>query len=391
MKIALIHDYLTQKGGAERVFELLCRYFPDADIYTSLYNPKTTIDVGDRPVNTTKLQAIPGSSKYFRLLAPFYFSAFEAFDLQSYDLIISSTTSFAKAVIKRPDAYHICFCHNITRFLWDTDTYINQYRKYKAVLPVINPIFNWLRHVDLKHAQKPDLYIANSSVVAKRIRQTYSQPAMTINYPIDTSQFQFSNQKDDFFLVSCRLLGYKRVDVVVEAFNWLGWPLLITGDGPERKKLEERALPNISFIGHVSDSERKHLMARAKAVIVTALEDYGLVPIEANVSGTPVIAYGAGGVLDTQVPGKTGLFFDRQSPEALHQALFDFSNIEWDYEQVRNHALNNFTEVVFFHKINEIISTISKKNTLIFDQNIGISKQTWNKKDIAKNRKAEVC
>ncbi|NET08661.1 MAG: glycosyltransferase family 4 protein [Symploca sp. SIO2B6] len=391
MKIALIHDYLTQKGGAERVFELLCQHFPNADIYTSLYNPQTTIDVGDRLVNTTKLQSIPGSSKYFRLLAPFYFSAFEALDLQSYDLIISSTTSFAKAVIKRPDAYHICFCHNITRFLWDTDTYINQYRKYKAVLPVINPIFNWLRHVDLKHAQKPDLYIANSSVVAKRIRQTYNQPAMTINYPIDTSQFQFSDQKDDFFLVSCRLLGYKRVDIVVEAFNWLGWPLLITGDGPERKKLEARALPNISFIGHVSDSERKHLMSRAKAVIVTALEDYGLVPIEANVSGTPVISYGAGGVLDTQVPGKTGLFFDRQSPESLHQALFDFSKINWDYEQVRNHALNNFTEAVFFHKINKIISTVSDKNTLILDHDIGKNKQIWNKKDIARNRKAEVC
>ncbi|MEM8611816.1 MAG: glycosyltransferase [Cyanobacteria bacterium P01_H01_bin.105] len=355
MKIALVHDYLTQKGGAERVFELLCRRFPEADIYTSLYSPKDTIDIGNRPVHTTKLQAIPGASQNFRLLAPFYFPAFEALDLQKYDLIISSTTSFAKSVIKHPTAYHICFCHNITRFLWDTRTYIDQYKKYKALLPVIQPIFQKLRQVDFVHAQKPDLYIANSSIVKERIERTYNQPAITVNYPIDTNQFEFSDQKDNFYLVSSRLLGYKRVDVVVEAFNWLGWPLIITGDGPERERLESVALPNISFLGHVSDEQRKSLMSRAKAVIVTALEDYGLVPIEANVSGTPVVAYGAGGVLDTQVPGKTGVFFYRQSPEAVHQALLKADSNRWDYYQIRDHVLRNFTEEVFFERVLTII------------------------------------
>lgn len=356
MKVALVHDYLTQKGGAERVFELLCRKFPEADVYTSLYDRQNTIDVGDRPVQTTRLQSIPGASQYFRLLAPFYFSAFEALDLQSYDLIISSTTSFAKAVVKRDDALHICFCHNITRFLWDTHTYIDQYKDYKALLPVIQPIFQRLREVDIAHAQKPDLYIANSTVVAERIQQTYKRPATPINYPIDTSRFKFSDQKDDFYLISSRLLGYKRIDVVVEAFNWLGWPLLITGDGPERERLEAMALPNISFLGHVSDEERKQLMSRAKAVIVAALEDYGLVPIEANVSGTPVIAYGAGGVLDTQVPGKTGVFFHRQSPESLHKALIEASTIAWDYGQIREHVLRNFTEEVFFSRVMDLIA-----------------------------------
>lgn len=355
MKVALVHDYLTQRGGAERVFELLCKHFPEADVYTSLYNAETTIDVSDRPVYTTRLQSIPKASQYFRLLAPFYFSAFEALDLQAYDLVISSTTSFAKAVIKRPDAYHICFCHNITRFLWDTRTYIDQYKDFKALLPIIKPIFQKLRQVDLAHAQKPDLYIANSTLVAERIHKTYQRPAITINYPIDTSKFQFSSQKDDFYLVSSRLLGYKRIDIVVEAFNWIGWPLLITGDGPEREHLEDRALPNISFLGHVSDEERKFLMSRAKGVIVTALEDYGLVPIEANVSGTPVIAYGAGGVLDTQIPGKTGVFFYRQSPEELYQALLKARTIHWDYEQIRNHILDHFTEDVFFRKVTDII------------------------------------
>lgn len=355
MKIALVHDYLTQKGGAERVFELLCKRFPKADIYTSLYSPKDTIDIEDRKVYTTRLQAIPGASKNFRLFAPFYFSAFEALDLQKYDLIISSTTSFAKSVIKRPDAYHICFCHNITRFLWDTRTYVDQYQDYKALMPIIRPIFQKLKEIDLIHAQKPDLYISNSTTVAERIRQTYKQPATTVNYPIDISRFKFSDQKDDFYLISSRLLGYKRVDVVIEAFNWLGWPLVITGNGPERERLEAMALTNITFLGYVSDDQRKYLMSRAKAVIVAALEDYGLVPIEANASGTPVISYGAGGVLDTQIPGKTGVFFDRQSPEALHKALTEASSIQWDYHQIREHVLNNFTEDVFFERVTKVI------------------------------------
>lgn len=355
MKVALVHDYLTQRGGAERVFELLCRRFPKADIYTSLYNAEDTIDVGDRQVNTTMLQSIPGANKRFRLLAPLYFSAFEALDLQQYDLIISSTTSFAKSVVKRPDAYHICFCHNITRFLWDTRTYIDQYKDYKALLPIIQPIFRKLKEFDLAHAQKPDLYISNSTTVAKRIQQIYKRPATTVNYPIDTNKFDFSDKKDDFYLISARLLGYKRIDVAVEAFNWLGWPLVITGEGPERKRLESMALPNIKFLGHVSDEKRKYLMSRAKAVIVAALEDYGLVPIEANVSGTPVISYGAGGVLDTQIPGKTGVFFNRQSPEALIKALREANTMQWDYNQIREHALNNFTEDVFFERVMEVI------------------------------------
>ncbi|MGD1855416.1 MAG: glycosyltransferase [Leptolyngbyaceae cyanobacterium] len=355
MKIALVHDYLTQKGGAERVFELLCKRFPEADIYTSLYSPKDTIDVGNRSVHTTKLQAIPGAKQNFRLLAPFYFSAFEALDLQQYDLIISSTTSFAKSVVKHPHAYHICFCHNITRFLWDTRTYIEQYQDYKALLPIIKPIFQKLQQFDLAHAKKPDLYISNSTTVAQRIRKIYNQPAITVNYPIDIERFQFSDKKDDFYLISSRLLGYKRVDVVIEAFNWLGWPLIIMGDGPERERLEAMALPNIIFLGHISDDERKQLMSRAKAVIVAALEDYGLVPIEANASGTPVISYGAGGVLDTQIPGKTGVFFNRQSPEALHQALIEFSTIQWNYSQIREHVLENFTEDVFFERVTNVI------------------------------------
>ncbi len=299
MKVALVHDYLTQRGGAERVFELLCENFPNADVFTSLYDPQKTIELGTRSVGTTVLQKIPGAKKHFRLMAPFYYPAFRALDLQDYDIIISSTSSFAKAVRKRKGALHVCFCHNITRFLWNTKVYLKEYKDYRVFAPVLEKIFQVLRNQDLKFAREPDFYIANSSTVARRINEIYGREASVINYPIDSNKFLYCAEKEDYYLISSRLIGYKRIDIAIEAFNWLGWPLIIIGEGPERANLEARALKNIKFLGHVSDRNRTQLMAKARAVIVTGLEDYGLVPIEANASGTPVVAYGAGGVLDT--------------------------------------------------------------------------------------------
>ncbi|MEH2317938.1 glycosyltransferase [Nostoc sp.] len=356
MKIALVHDYLTQRGGAERVFELLCKHYPEADIFTSLYDPQKTIDLGDRIVNTTFLQKIPYAAKYFRSMAPLYFPAFRALDLQDYDLIISSSTSFAKAVRKNPNARHICFCHNVTRFLWDTTTYLREYGDYRYFAPLIEEVFQVMRKVDLKYAQEPDLYIANSSVVARRIENIYGKKAMMVNYPIDTSKFLFSDIKDEYYLASARMISYKRLDIIVEAFNWLGWRLLISGDGPEQARLKSKALQNIEFLGHVSDTTRKDLFSKAKSIIVAALEDYGLVPVEANASGTPVIAYGAGGVLDTQISGETGVFFKRQTPESLQVALLEAKGISWDYDRIRNHAVANFSENAFFGKVEQIIN-----------------------------------
>jgi glycosyltransferase involved in cell wall biosynthesis len=359
MKVALVHDYLTQRGGAERVFELLCKQYPNADIFTSLYDRERTIDLGERIVRTTVLQNIPGAAKYFRLLAPFYFPAFRALDLRDYDLIISSSSSFAKAVKKRTAASrHVCFCHNVTRFLWDTQTYLREYGDYRYFYPIIEIIFRAMRKIDLTYAQEPDLYIANSTVVARRIQQNYGKRAIVINYPINTSNFSFSDKKANFYLTSSRLISYKRIDVIIEAFNWLGWPLFIIGDGPERERLESKALNNINFLGHVSDSERSHLMKKACSVVVAALEDYGLVPVEANASGTPVIAYGAGGVLDTQIPGQTGVFFKRQTADALQAALLDASKIPWDYRKIRNHALSHFSEEAFFSKVAQVIEKV---------------------------------
>lgn len=374
MKIALIHDYLTQRGGAERVFELLCRHFPTADVYTSLYEPLETVDLGERVVNTTVLQKIPGATKYFRLMAPLYYPAFRALDLQSYDLLISSSTSFAKAARKRSDAKHICFCHNVTRFLWDTDTYLDKFTAYQQFSPLLKPIFSLMRTADLTYAKEPDLYIANSSIVAQRIQDTYQQDAMVINYPIESSQFMYSEAKEPYYLVCSRLLSYKYVDIIVEAFNALGWPLKVIGEGPEKRQLQARAQANIEFLGHVPDAQRTHLMAHASAVIVAALEDYGLVPVEANASGTPVIAYGAGGVLDTQVPGLTGLFFHEQTAASLQEVLVRSQDMTWSYAQIRDHAINHFSEAVFFEAVDRVIEqtcTVQPEIALTGSNNLG--------------------
>ena len=358
MKIALVHDYLTQRGGAERVFELLCKHFPDADIYTSVCDRQNTIDLGDRPVYTTFLQNIPAIGKYFRLFAPFYYKAFRSLNLQKYDLILSSSASFAKGVQKRSDAVHICFCHNVTRFLWDTNTYLREYSTYSLFRPLIELVFQKMRQQDIYYAQSPDYYIANSTTVAKRIREIYKKDAVVVNYPIDDCRFSFSDQKDEYCLVSSRHLGYKRLDIIVDAFNSLNLPLLITGEGPETNQLRTRARPNIQFLGHVSDRERCNLMAKAKFVVVAALEDYGLVPIEANASGTPVIAYGAGGVLDTQISGLTGILFENQTSESLKKAIIKAQKIDWDYAKIREHAISNFSELVFFTRVDQIVEEI---------------------------------
>ena len=364
MKVALVHDYLTQRGGAERVFEMLCRFFDRADVFSSVYDRENTVNIQSHRIRTTFLQNAPGAKRKFRLFAPLYYSAFRRLDLQDYDLIISSTSSFAKGVKKKPGAMHICFCHNVTRFLWDTGTYLKENSSYRKIGPLIEPILKSMRQKDLQYANEPDLYIANSSTVAKRIEKIYKRKALTINYPIDTDKFIFSAQKEDFYLISSRAISYKRLDIAIEAFNWLGLPLVIIGDGPERQRLQEKALGNIQFLGYVSDKWRTHLMAKAKAVVVTALEDYGLVPIEANASGTPVIAYGAGGVLDTQISGKTGVLFSPQSPDALQAAIAQVEERDWDYEAIRTHAVERFSEPVFFQQVAEVIQEFCGQSIL---------------------------
>lgn len=359
MKIALVHDYLTQKGGAERVFEMFCEHFEDADIYTSVYDAQKTIELRNRLVNTTFLQKVPGAKRFFRLFAPLYFPAFRALDLSEYDLILSSSSSFAKAVKKRPDAKHICFCHNVSRFLWDTKTYLDGYQDYEHFEFALKYLFQFMRKQDIAYADEPDLYISNSTTVAQRIRNIYEQRVITVNYPINDECFSFSDQKEDFHLVASRLISYKRIDIIVSAFNQLGWPLYIIGTGPEHQRLKAKAASNIHFLGHVSDAERMRLLSKAKSVVVAALEDYGLVPIEANFSGTPVIAYGEGGALETQISGVTGLFFEAQTANSLRSTLLRAQSMTWDYAAIRQHAERNFTRKAFFQKVDHVVENLA--------------------------------
>ncbi len=337
---------------------MFCNHFPGADVYTSVYDPKSTIELRNRLVKTTFLQNVPGAKRYFRLFAPLYFPAFRALNLEEYDLIISSSSSFAKAVQKRPDARHICFCHNVSRFLWDTKTYLGGYQEFEVFEPFLKLVFNYMKKQDITYAGEPDIYVANSTTVAKRIRSIYQKKVLTVNYPINDDCFTFCDHKEDFYLVSSRLLSYKRVDIVVEAFNQLGWPLLIIGSGPERQRLEAKAATNIQFLGHVSDDERRKLFSKAKSIVVAALEDYGLVPVEANFSGTPVIAFGSGGALDTQVSGKTGILFQEQTAESLCSALIDAQSVEWDYAAIQQHAKERFTREAFFEKVDQMIENL---------------------------------
>jgi glycosyltransferase involved in cell wall biosynthesis len=230
-----------------------------------------------------------------------------------------------------------------------------------------------MRQQDLLYAREPDLYIANSTTVAERIERIYKRKALVINYPINTDKFRFSAEKEDYYLISSRMISYKRLDIAVETFNWLGLPLIIIGDGPERKRLEASALDNIKFLGYVEDEWRTYLMAKAKAVIVTALEDYGLVPVEANASGTPVIGYGAGGILDTQIEGKTGVLFNPQSPDALQSAIKEAEDYQWNYQKIRHHAIANFSESVFFQQVVEVIQEFCGRS-VVNDLNLN---QKW--------------
>jgi glycosyltransferase involved in cell wall biosynthesis len=235
---------------------------------------------------------------------------------------------------------------------------LREYGAYSFLKPLIELVFKIMRQQDIFYAQSPDYYIANSTTVAKRIQDTYKKDAVTINYPIDDRRFTFSDRKEDYYLVSSRHLSYKRLDIIIEAFNALGLPLIITGEGPETKQLQGQSLSNIQFLGHVSDLDLCDLMARAKFVIIAALEDYGLVPIEANASGTPVIAYGAGGVLDTQVSELTGILFEEQTAESLKNAILKAQKINWNYVKIRDHAISNFSTSVFFRKVDQKIVEI---------------------------------
>ncbi|MEJ7811824.1 MAG: glycosyltransferase [Gemmatimonadaceae bacterium] len=346
-KVAIVHDYLNQAGGAERVVGTLHEMFPDAPIYTTILRRDSLWPaLRDADIRTSWMQRLPGLGRHFKKYLPLYPLAVESFDLGDYDLVISSSSAFGKGAVVRPGACHVCYCHTPMRFAWDYDRYVEREQFGRAVRTVLPLLVGHLRRWDFRTAGRPHTYIANSSVVAERIRQYYGRESEVIPPPVDVARFAPSPVDEDYYLIVSRLNPYKRVDLVVGAFSEMGRPLVVIGDGPDRAALERMAAPNVRFLGRLPDDDVARHYARCRGLIFPGEEDFGIVPLEANASGRPVIAYRAGGALDTVADGRTGVFFRDQTVGAIRDAVERCDAIRWDKAQLRRHA-EGFAEGVF--------------------------------------------
>ncbi len=356
MKVALVHDYLNQYGGAERVLEAFCQIFPQAPIYTLLYDKERTgWAFADRRIQTSFLQKIPLLKSHHRPFLMLMPLAIEQFDLSQYDLVLSDSASYAKGVITSPKTLHICYCHTPIRYAWDdSHKYIEEFG-YPGLVKKFIPFFmNYIRLWDEQAAQRVDQFIANSQFVAQRIKKYYHQDSEVIHPPVKTNLFYLADRPDKYFLMVGRFLPYKRFDLAIESFNQLGLPLKIIGDGPEKKKLQKKAKSNIEFIGLVSDEKLKDYYAHCQAFIFPQEEDFGITAVEAMAAGRPVIAYQAGGALEIVQPGITGLFFKEQTTDYLIEALRNFKLTDFDPKLIREKA-REFDQERFKEKIREFI------------------------------------
>ncbi|MAG59699.1 glycosyl transferase [Candidatus Woesebacteria bacterium] len=342
MKVALVYDRVNKWGGAERVLLALHELFPDAPLYTSVYNQETAPWAKVFPkVIPSFLQTFPFAKSRHDLYAPLMPVAFESFDFSEYDLVISVTSEAAKGIITKPGTQHVCYCLTPTRYLWSG---YKQYFKNDFLKIVTKPIVSYLRAWDKVAAQRPDIMLAISKNVSSRIKKFYGKNSTLVYPPVDASNFQFpvpsSQRKEgDYFLVVSRLVLYKRVGLVIEVFNRLKLPLIIVGTGSEEKSLKMQAKSkNIKFVGQVSDKELAGYYAGCRAVIFPQEEDFGIVAVEAQAASKPVIAYKAGGALEIIVDGKTGIFFDKQTSSSQKDAIDKFSKMKFNEEDCTNSA-----------------------------------------------------
>jgi glycosyltransferase involved in cell wall biosynthesis len=368
MKIALVHDYLVEAGGAERVLAALHELFPDAPIYTSVYDPRTALPAlrGARIV-TSFLQKLPHSRRVYKWWLPLYPMAFEQFDLAGYDVVISSSSAFAKGVITGPETLHISYCYTPSRFAWRYHEYLRREPAGLGRRLALPFLLYSLRTWDVSAAQRVDDFLTTCQNTAQRIRKVYGRSAEIIYAPVDTDFYTAgpgaggaaepapdfalrAAPAGPFFLLASRLAPYKRADLAVIACTRLGLPLVVVGDGIGRKALQRLAGPTVRFAGHVSDVTLREYYRRCAALIFPGEEDFGLVPLEANACGRPVIAFQAGGALETVVEGVTGTFFDAQTPDSLAGVLRRFDPLAYDPAALRRHALQ-FDKRVFQRRI----------------------------------------
>jgi glycosyltransferase involved in cell wall biosynthesis len=342
MKVALVHDYLNQMGGAERVVMAFHEIFPDAPIYTSIYDP-TRVDPAFQKmdIRTSFMQKLPMVTKHHQPYLPLYPLAMENLDLRGYDLVLSSSSAFGKGVITRPETMHICYCHTPMRWCWNYEEYVERERLGKIARSVLPLLISRLRVWDQVSSMRVDHFIANSPIVAERIHKYYRREAAYIPPPVEASRFPFdpSTKPEGYFLILSRLVPYKRIDLAIEACNRLQLPLVIIGGGRDLERLQSIAGPTIRFLGRLSDEEVVHYSTHCRALIFPGEEDFGITPLEAQACGRPVIAYGAGGALASIVDGSTGIFFREQTVESLAEVLASFDQRTFDPDIIRNHAL----------------------------------------------------
>jgi glycosyltransferase involved in cell wall biosynthesis len=320
-RVAIIHYWLVGMRGGERVLERLLRLYPGADIFTHVVRPGRLSDtIRAHRIQTTFIDRLPGAQRFYQHYLPLMPLALEALDLRGYDLVISSEAGPAKGVIAPPDAFHLCYCHSPMRYLWD---HFHDYQARSGWLTrrVMPPLFHRLRQWDQASAQRPDQVLANSAFIARRVRKAWGRQASVVHPPVDVTRFGPDDAIGRHYLWVGQMTPYKRADLVVAAFARLGLPLVMVGTGELAKSVARAATPNITIVHRLDFASLARAYAQCRALVFPAEEDFGLIPVEANASGRPVIAYAGGGARETIVDGETGLFFDEQSVDALIEAV----------------------------------------------------------------------
>src|SRR5271168_1708251 len=339
MQIAVVHDYFTQMGGAERVAEELARMLPSASLYSTVAMPHLMPPgLAGRQVETSWMQHLPSMQRHYRLYFLLYPLAVRSLDLSRFDLVISSSSGYAKGVRTNRNALHVCYCHTPMRWAWSFASYSSQETQGAARRLLLPPMMRALRKWDERASNYPDHFVANSKTVAARIQRAYGRTAEVIHPPVDVDRFHPSAEQEDYYLVLARLVSYKRIDLAIDACSVLGRRLLVMGDGPDRARLMAKAGPTIQFLSYVSDAEVEHYAARCRALIFPGEEDFGMAPLEVAAAGRPTIAYRAGGAKETIVDGVTGVFFDRQEPAYLARAIERCEQVEWSAQTLRRYA-----------------------------------------------------
>jgi len=347
VRVALVHDYLVQGlRGAERVLAVLHEMWPEAPVYTLVHDPEAMgPEFADWDIRPSFLQRLPGGVRHYQKLIALMPAAIERLRLEPYDLIISDSSAWTKSARQREGAVHVCYCHSPARFLWHwSEEYVGSLPANVLVKGLARAIIPGLRRWDKRTAQRPTHLLANSGAVRERILRYWERDAEVIHPSVDTSSFLPEDSDEEYYLAVSALNAYKKVDLAVQAFTELGRPLVVIGDGPLRRQIEQLAGPTVRLLGKVSEEELRHRYARCRAFVMPQEEDFGLAPVEAMSAGRPVIAYGAGGALETVVADETGVFFQEQTPASLGEAVRRFESLTFTKARCRQRALEFDTE-----------------------------------------------